>query len=63
MLNILDYTSTEPQKARIHQAKQLGIQLGKMYRLFGSKSQLLTENKSLLYKTILKPMWAYGDQL
>jgi len=36
--------------------KQLGIQLGKMYRLLASKSQLSTENKSLLYKTILKPI-------
>jgi len=28
----------------------------------GSKSQLLIENKLLLYKTILKPIWACGVQ-
>jgi len=34
-----------------------------MYRLLGSKSQLSTENKSLLYKAILEPVWVYGIQL
>jgi len=43
--------------------KQLGIQLSKMYRLLGIKSQLSIENKLLLYKAILKPIWAYGVQL
>jgi len=40
--------------------KQLGPQLGRMYRLLGSKSQLSTENRLLL--AILKPIWA-GIQL
>jgi len=31
--------------------------------LFGSKSQLSAENKLLLRKAILKPIWAYGIQL
>jgi len=39
--------------------KQLEIQLGKMYWLLGSKSQLSTENKLLLYKAI----WNYGVQV
>jgi len=34
-----------------------------MYWLLGSKLQLSIENKLLLYKTILKPIWAYGVQL
>jgi len=34
-----------------------------MYWLLGSKSQLSIENKLLLYKTILKPIWVYGVQL
>jgi len=34
-----------------------------MYWLFGSKSQLSTENKLLLYKAILKPIWAYDIEL
>jgi len=33
-----------------------------MYWL-GSKSQLSIENKSLLYKAILKPIWTYSVQL
>jgi len=36
--------------------KQFVLQLGKMYWLVGSKSQLWTENKLLLYKVILKPI-------
>jgi len=43
--------------------KQLGLQLEKMYWLFGRKSQLSTENKLLLYKAILKPIWIYDIQL
>jgi len=42
--------------------KQLGIQLGKMCRLLGSKLQLSTENKLLLY-AVLKPIWVYDIQL
>lgn len=43
--------------------KQLGIQLLKLYWLIGCKSQLSLENKFLLYKSILKPVWSYGIQL
>jgi len=43
--------------------KQVEIQLGKMYWLLGSKSQLSTENKLLLYKAILKIPRAYGVPL
>jgi hypothetical protein len=35
----------------------------KMHWLHGLKSQLSTNNKILLYKTILKPIWTYGIQL
>jgi hypothetical protein len=31
--------------------------------LIGRKSQLTTENKLLLYKAIIKPIWSYGIQL
>lgn len=46
-------------------AKQqhLNIKTKKMYWLLGSKSELDIENKLLLYKTILKPVWSYGIQL
>ena len=43
--------------------KQLGLQLQKMYWLIGRKSQLSIENKILIYKAILKPVWTYGIQL
>jgi hypothetical protein len=35
----------------------------KMYWLLGRKSKLSTDNKLLLYKAILKPIWTYGIQL
>jgi hypothetical protein len=34
-----------------------------MYWLLGRKSQLSLGNKLLLYKSILKPIWTYGNQL
>jgi hypothetical protein len=34
-----------------------------MYWLLGSKSKLSTNNKLLIYKAILKPIWTYGIQL
>jgi hypothetical protein len=43
--------------------KQLGIALTKMYWLLGRKSKLSINNKLLIYKTILKPIWAYGIHL
>ena len=43
--------------------KQLDIKFKKMYWLFGHKSELSLDNKVLLYKTILKPIWTYGIEL
>jgi hypothetical protein len=43
--------------------KQLEITLNKLYWLLGRKSKLSTSNILLIYKTILKPIWAYGIQL
>lgn len=43
--------------------KQLGHQLSKLYWLTGRRSQLKPENKLLIYKSILKPVWTYGIQL
>jgi hypothetical protein len=34
-----------------------------MYWIIGRKSQLSLENKLLMYKAILKPIWTYGLQL
>jgi hypothetical protein len=43
--------------------KQLNLQLRKLYWIIGRKSQLSLENKLLVYKAILKPIWTYGVQL
>jgi hypothetical protein len=43
--------------------KQLGLSLTKMYWLLGCKSNLSTNNKLLIYKVILKPIWTCGIQL
>ena len=43
--------------------KALGIRLRNLYWLFLPNSKLSLENKILIYKTILKPVWAYGIQL
>jgi hypothetical protein len=43
--------------------EQLVLTLTKLHWLLGRKSQLSTNNKLLLYKTILKPIWTYGIQL
>lgn len=43
--------------------KQLGIRLNQLYWMIGRKSKLSLENKILIYKTIIKPIWSYGVQL
>lgn len=43
--------------------KQLGLKFQRMYWLIGRHSKLTLENKVLLYKAILKPIWTYGIQL
>ena len=41
----------------------LNLKLRGMYWLLGRKSELSLENKLLLYKCVLKPVWSYGIQL
>jgi len=43
--------------------KQLGLKLRNLYWIIGRKSQLSLENKLLVYKVIVKPVWTYGIQL
>lgn len=43
--------------------EHLKLKTNSMYWLIGQKSQLNLQNKVLLYKTILKPVWTYGIQL
>lgn len=43
--------------------KALGLQMRKMHWLLNRNSKLSLENKILLYKAALKPIWTYGLQL
>jgi hypothetical protein len=43
--------------------KQLDLKLRNLYWIIGHKSLLSLENKLLVYKVILKPVWTYGIQL
>ena len=51
------------QKHIFMKRKQLGIKLTSMFNLLGKDSPISIENKILLYKTVLKPIWTYGIQL
>jgi hypothetical protein len=43
--------------------QQLNLKTNQMNWLLGTNSKLSMENKLLLYKSILKPIWTYGVQL
>lgn len=43
--------------------KQLDLKFKQLYWLLGRTSTLTLSNKTLVYKTILKPIWTYGIQL
>lgn len=43
--------------------QQLNLKFNDLWWLIGSKSKLSMENKLLIYKVILKPVWTYGCQL
>jgi len=47
----------------ITKRQQLDLKLRKLCWIIGRKSQLSLENKLLVYKAILKPIWTYGVQL
>ena len=44
-------------------SKQLKDKLKKFYWLIGRRTNLSTQNKITLYKTVIKPVWTYGIQL
>ena len=41
-------------------SKQLKDKLKKFYWFTGRRSNLNTQNKIALYKTVIKPVWTYG---
>jgi hypothetical protein len=41
----------------------MDLKIKKMYWFLGKKSCLSLENKVLLYKAIIKPVWTYGIEL
>jgi hypothetical protein len=43
--------------------KQLGMKFRQTFWIQGKKSKLSIENKLLMYKTFLKPIWTYGITL
>jgi hypothetical protein len=43
--------------------EELGLRYNKIYWLIGRDSSLSFQNKLLLCKQILKPIWTYGNQL
>ena len=51
------------QKHIFTKRKELGLQLHRMNWIIGRKSKLSLENKLLIYKTMLKPIWTYGIPL
>lgn len=46
-----------------HKRQQLNLRFNQLHWLLSSKSYISTENKILIYKVILKPIWSYGIQL
>jgi hypothetical protein len=51
-------------KAHVKKTREeLGLKYKKMYWLMGRRSALSIQNKLMLYKQILKPVWTYGIQL
>ena len=62
----LGMTLDAKQRWKVHFKKkreELGLKYEHMYWLMGRRSALSTQNKLMLYKQILKPVWTYGIQL
>ena len=43
--------------------EEIKIRFRKLYWLLGRRSELSIKNKVVLYKQVLRPVWAYGSQL
>jgi hypothetical protein len=51
------------ESSRNKKRKEMDIKLKQMYWFLGEKSSFSIENKLLLYKVIIKPIWTYGIEL
>jgi hypothetical protein len=47
----------------VKKRKQIDLTIQQMIWLIGRKSKLAVENKILIYKAIIIPIWAYGLEL
>jgi len=47
----------------VKKRKQMALKVKELYWLIGRKSPLSLENKLLLYKSIMKPIWTYGIEI
>jgi len=47
----------------VKKRKQVALKVKELYWLIGRKSSLSFENKLLLYKCIIKPIWTYGIEI
>ena len=43
--------------------KQIELKVKELYWLLGRKLQLSIENKLLIYKTVITPIWTYGIEI
>jgi hypothetical protein len=50
-------------KTHIKKSQQLTLKATQMSWLIGKRSQRSLENKVLIYKAILEPIWTYGIEL
>lgn len=47
----------------VKKRKQIDLKIKELHWLIGRKSKLSLENKLLLYKSIIKPIWVYGIEI
>jgi hypothetical protein len=58
-----DFLQSEAIYCSLLKRQQLNLKVRQMSWLLGRKSKLSLENRTLIYKCILKPIWTYGIQL
>ena len=47
----------------VKKRKQVELKVKELSWLLGRKSQLSIDNKLLIYKTVIKPIWSYGIEI